>query len=114
MSISENVGGISQYLSNLRTAESYTGLKTEVKRTLNKVCLLYTSGEDDRAYHICKDIDLIKYSVYPEGFMVRASSMEEREQVRVGKKAVKEGLSFAQMCIRDSLTAAKNCGYRSH
>ena len=37
MSISENVGGISQYLSNLRTAESYTGLKTEVKRTLNKV-----------------------------------------------------------------------------
>ncbi|QBE99124.1 1-deoxy-D-xylulose-5-phosphate synthase [Blautia producta] len=37
MSISENVGGISQYLSNLRTAASYTGLKTEVKRTLNKV-----------------------------------------------------------------------------
>ena len=37
MSISENVGGISQYMSNLRTADSYTGLKTEVKRTLNKV-----------------------------------------------------------------------------
>ena len=54
-------------------------------------------GEDDRAYHICKDIDLIKYSVYPEGCMVRASSMEEREQVRVGKKAVKEGLSFARV-----------------
>lgn len=53
-------------------------------------------GEEDEAYHICKDIDLIKYSVYPEGFMVRASSMEVREQVRVGKKAVKEGLSFAQ------------------
>ena len=25
-------------------------------------------GEDDRAYHICKDIDLIKYSVFPERF----------------------------------------------
>lgn len=37
MSISENVGGISSYLSNLRTAESYTDLKTEVKKTLNKV-----------------------------------------------------------------------------
>lgn len=37
MSISENVGGMSRYLSNLRTAPSYTGLKTEVKRTLNKV-----------------------------------------------------------------------------
>ncbi len=37
MSISENVGGISSYLSNLRTAESYTDLKREVKKTLNKV-----------------------------------------------------------------------------
>lgn len=37
MSISENVGGISSYLSNLRTAESYTHLKSEVKKTLNKV-----------------------------------------------------------------------------
>lgn len=37
MSISENVGGISSYLTNLRTAESYTDLKSEVKKTLNKV-----------------------------------------------------------------------------
>ena len=37
MSISENVGGISSYLSNLRTAESYTDLNSEVKKTLNKV-----------------------------------------------------------------------------
>ena len=37
MSISKNVGGISSYLSNLRTAESYTDLKSEVKKTLNKV-----------------------------------------------------------------------------
>ena len=37
MSISENVGGISSYVSNLRTAESYTDLKSEVKKTLNKV-----------------------------------------------------------------------------
>ena len=37
MSISENVGGISSYLSNIRTAESYTDLKSEVKKTLNKV-----------------------------------------------------------------------------
>lgn len=37
MSISENVGGISSYLSNMRTAESYHGLKTGVKNTLNKI-----------------------------------------------------------------------------
>nr|WP_317362349.1 1-deoxy-D-xylulose-5-phosphate synthase [uncultured Blautia sp.] len=37
MSISENVGGISSYLSNMRTAESYHGLKTGVKNSLNKI-----------------------------------------------------------------------------
>lgn len=37
MSISENVGGISSYLSNIRTAQSYTGLKTGVENTLNRI-----------------------------------------------------------------------------
>lgn len=37
MSISENVGGISSYLSDLRTAESYHGFKTGVKNSLNKI-----------------------------------------------------------------------------
>ena len=37
MSISENVGGISSYLSNIRTAEKYTGLKSGVENTLNKI-----------------------------------------------------------------------------
>lgn len=37
MSISQNVGGISSYLSNLRTAEGYTGLKMGVKNGLNKI-----------------------------------------------------------------------------
>lgn len=37
MSISENVGGISTYLSNIRTAEYYTGFKTGVENTLNRI-----------------------------------------------------------------------------
>ena len=37
MSISENVGGISAYLSNIRTADTYTGLKMGVENTLNKI-----------------------------------------------------------------------------
>ncbi len=36
-SISENVGGISTYLGNIRTAGAYTGLKTGVENTLNKI-----------------------------------------------------------------------------
>lgn len=37
MSISQNVGGFSTYLSGLRTADAYTELKTGVKNTLNKI-----------------------------------------------------------------------------
>lgn len=37
MSISPNVGGISRYLSNLRTAESYCGLKLSVRKNLKKI-----------------------------------------------------------------------------
>lgn len=37
MSISENVGGMSQYLNGLRTAQAYTGLKRGVEDTLLKI-----------------------------------------------------------------------------
>ncbi len=37
MSISKNVGGISSYLGNLRTAEGYNDLKIEVKKGLNRI-----------------------------------------------------------------------------
>lgn len=37
MSIAKNVGGMSTYLSLLRTAEAYTGMKTAVTRGLNRI-----------------------------------------------------------------------------
>ena len=37
MSISENVGGMSSYLGNLRTADAYTELKSGVTNTLSKI-----------------------------------------------------------------------------
>ena len=37
MSISENVGGLSTYLSNLRTADAYTGLKAGLEKSLNRI-----------------------------------------------------------------------------
>ena len=37
MSISPNVGGISTYLSSLRTAEAYTGIKLNVTKKLTKI-----------------------------------------------------------------------------
>ena len=36
----------------------------------------------------------MKYHVYPEGYMMRVSPENQREQVRVSKQAVKRGISF--------------------
>ncbi len=37
MSISENIGGLSSHLGNLRTADAYQGLKTGITNSLNKI-----------------------------------------------------------------------------
>ena len=46
------------------------------------------------AYAIIKNIELKKYSVFPSGYMMRASALSNREQVRVSKSAINRGLSF--------------------
>ena len=50
--------------------------------------------DNDKVYRILKDIEFAKYHVYPEGYMVRMSPENYREQVRVSKQAVKRGISF--------------------
>ena len=50
--------------------------------------------DDERVYRTLKDIELAKYHVYPEGYMVRISPESYREQVRVGKQALRRGISF--------------------
>lgn len=46
MSISKNVGGMSSYLSALRTAEVYTGMKINVTKTLKKIPKVGTAVVD--------------------------------------------------------------------
>jgi hypothetical protein len=52
-------------------------------------------GEDDEAlYKAIRDIEFVKYHVFPRGFMVRINSEDRREQVRVSRGAIKAGISF--------------------
>ena len=51
-------------------------------------------GEEDQAHRALQDIDYVKYHVFPAGYMTRALSDDHREQVRLSKAAVKEGISF--------------------
>ena len=56
-----------------------------------------TVSEGQRFYRLIKDLDHTKYHFYPEGFMLRISSYERRECVRVSREAVKNGISLAGM-----------------
>ncbi|MBQ9661558.1 MAG: hypothetical protein IJV40_00220 [Oscillospiraceae bacterium] len=50
--------------------------------------------DNEKVYRILKDIEFAKYHVYPEGYMVRISPENYREQIRVSKQAIKRGISF--------------------
>lgn len=50
--------------------------------------------EDESAYNVIKDLEYIKYDVIPKGYMIRASSFDNREQVRVSRAAVHKGINF--------------------
>ena len=50
--------------------------------------------DNEKVYRILKDIEFAKYHVYPEGYMVRISPENYREQIRVSKQAIRKGISF--------------------
>lgn len=49
----------------------------------------------DKAYRQIKKLEFARFKIIPEGYMVLSSSMEQKEQVRVSKKAIQMGVDFA-------------------
>ena len=55
-------------------------------------------GEDDEAtFQAIRDMEFVKYHVFPKGYMVRISSESNREQVRVSRNALRGGVSFRRI-----------------
>lgn len=52
------------------------------------------SGDDQEAFRTIRDMEFVKYHVHPDGYMLRVSPENQREQVRVAKEAVRRGISF--------------------
>lgn len=50
--------------------------------------------DDERVYQAIRSIDFVKYHVFPKGYMMRASVERHREQVRVSRRAIADGISF--------------------
>ena len=49
---------------------------------------------DAYKYAAIRNIEFVKYHVFPDGYMMRVSPESSREQIRVSKKAIKKGISF--------------------
>ena len=57
------------------------------------------SDDDDteQAFRAIRNMDFVKYHVFPKGYMIRTSSENHREQVRVSREAVRRGISFERV-----------------
>ncbi len=74
----------------------------EIKSTCGfaRIVILETEdlGEDtdtEKAFQAVRNLEFVRYHVFPEGYMVRVSSQSNQEQVRIGRSAVKKGIDFA-------------------
>ncbi len=54
-------------------------------------------ADEQDAYNAIRKIEYVKYHIFPEGYMMRTSSENLREQIRVSKKAIKQGISFEKI-----------------
>lgn len=50
--------------------------------------------DEETAFDKIKELEFVRYSICPDGFMTRASALSMREQIRVSKKSVKNKVSF--------------------
>ena len=53
------------------------------------------ADDQNKAYQQIKKMEFARFKLIPKGYMMLSSSMEQREQVKVSKEAVKAGLDFA-------------------
>ncbi len=53
-----------------------------------------TQEQGEALYNVIRGLEHTRYRFYPEGFMLRVSNSKNKEQVRIGKDAIKDGLNF--------------------
>lgn len=54
-------------------------------------------GMDDDQYRQLCEAAFVKYRVFPKGYMLRISPESNREQVRLSRQAIQEGISFRRV-----------------
>lgn len=57
-------------------------------------------GEDtdtEKAFQAIRNLEFVRYHVFPEGYMVRVSSQSNQEQVRISTDAMRKKISFSSV-----------------
>lgn len=54
-------------------------------------------GSADVQYQAIRKIDYTRYHLNPKGYMIRISPVSQRENVRISREALQEGLDFAKV-----------------
>lgn len=57
---------------------------------------IYEKG-DQAAYNLITNLETEKFRIAPAGYMMRPAAMSNREQVRVSRKAIQDGLRFSHV-----------------
>ena len=52
------------------------------------------SADNEKAFQTIRNLEFVRYHVFPEGYMVRVSASSNLEQVRINQEALKRGISF--------------------
>ena len=97
---SVNMIGMSDNAINKDEVVVYGKDLQEIKKDVNfaRITIIKTKNIDtekeQKTYNALKAIELCKYSLSADGYMVRTSGISNREQVRVSKKAIKKGINF--------------------
>ena len=53
--------------------------------------------DQEKAFQAIRNLEFVRYHVFPKGYMVRVSARSNQEQIRLGKEAIKRGISFASV-----------------
>ena len=51
-------------------------------------------ADSEKAFQAIRNLEFVRYHVFPKGYMVRVSARSNQEQIRVSRDALKDGISF--------------------
>ena len=54
-------------------------------------------NESEKAFRFIQKLDFVKYHVFPKGYMIRTSSENSKEQIRISKEALNKGICFEEV-----------------